>query len=220
MTTPIQVFVVDDHPVVREGILSLIQESQNIQILGEAGNGQSAIQQIETSSIKPDVVLMDINMPVMDGIHCTSYLNKTYKGQIKVLVLTVVKQSLHIRKMLQAGAMGYILKNCDKQELYHAIEQVHLGQSYFSQAVSTVVMNDMVKTGTSIPPKGLELSKREKEVLNLIVQDLTNQEIANRLYISKRTVESHKQNLMSKAGTNNIAGLVVFAIKNKLVDIS
>lgn len=220
MIGPVKVFVIDDHPIVREGIMSLIRENEGISIVGEAENGKEAIRKIEEALIKPDVVLMDINMPVMDGFACTSYLHKTFKGQIKVLVLSVVKQSIHIRKMLQAGASGYILKNCDKRELYEAIESLHQGQSYFSHSVSMEVMNEMVKGNSSGPPEQVELSKREKEVLDLILKDLNNQEIANQLHISKRTVESHKQNLMAKTGTQNIAGLVVFVIKNKLATLN
>ena len=219
MKEAIPVFIVDDHQVVREGILSLIRENQRFQVVGEAGNGKEALTLIEELQEKPRVVLMDINMPVMDGITCTENLHKIYAGQIKVLVLSMVKQSIHIRKMLQAGASGYILKNCDKVELYQAIEAVNQDQTYFSQDVSNEVMNEMVKAKSANHTPAVVLSKREKEVLNLIVKDMSNQEIADKLHISIRTVESHKQNLISKTATNNVAGLVVFAIKNKLVQI-
>ena len=219
METRIPVFVVEDHQVVREGIISLIRESGEFQIVGEAANGKIALAKIEASVLRPEVVLMDINMPVMDGIACTRELFARYQGNIHILALTMVKQGLHIRGMLEAGASGYILKNCDKLELFEAIKKVQQGNPYFSQEVSQEVMNEMTKSTHQVSRKG-GLSKRELEVLQLIVHDLSNQEIADKLYISIRTVETHKQNLISKTGTNNVAGLVVYAIKHQLVNIS
>lgn len=213
--------VVDDHQIVRSGIIALIQENEQLEVCGEANHGKEALEVIQRMSRRPDVVLMDINMPVMDGIHCTEALFRTYQGATKVLALTMVKQSMYIRKMLQAGASGYILKNCDKLELYRAIYAVNAGGTHFSQAVSMEIMNEMtrLRRDESLPEHAM-LSKRELEVLRLIVKDMSNKEIADKLHISVRTVESHKQNMMSKTGTNNVAGLVVFAIKNNLAEIN
>lgn len=221
MKTRINVFIVEDHQVVREGIISLIREDERFLIVGEAENGKIALTQIAALEFIPDVVLMDINMPVMDGIDCTKELVHRYPGKVKVLALTMVKQGLHIRGILQAGATGYILKNCDKIELFGAIEAVHEDKTYFSPAVKQEVMNEMLKIKADHPEnQPVVLSKREQEVLELIVRDLSNQQIADALHISIRTVETHKQNMISKTGANNVAGLVVFAIKHRLVDIS
>jgi len=220
MASRINVFVVDDHQVVREGIISLIKENDQFSIVGEAANGKEALDLIASLESLPEIVLMDINMPVMDGIVCAQEIYKLYQDRVKVLALTMVKQSLHIRKILEAGARGYILKNCDKIELYSAIEAVCDGKTYFSTEVSQVVMDEMTKIKIADRAEvKTSLSKREKEVLKLIVKDMSNQQIADQLHISIRTVETHKQNLISKTGTNNVAGLVVFAIKNNLVDI-
>lgn len=221
MKSVINVFVIDDHQVVREGIISLIKENGRFVVLGEAANGKDTLSQIANMDPPPDVLLMDINMPVMDGIECTQEVFKQYGERIKVLALTMVKQSLHIRKMLQAGARGYILKNCDKLELFNAIEALFQGETYFSREVSQEVLQEMTKLKIANKASSvISLSKREQEVLELIVKGLSNKEIAEKLHISIRTVESHKQNLISKTSTTNIAGLVVYAIKHHLVDIS
>lgn len=223
MTDEIYVFVADDHLVVREGIISLIEEDDQFKICGQASNGKEVLKKIQQMDRKPDVILMDINMPVMDGVQCTGMVFKQYGGGVKVLALTMVKQTLYIKKMLQAGASGYVLKNCDKMELFRAIQTVKSGETYFSQSVSLEIMNEMTKmkmAKKAAPYSPVVLTKRELEVLSLIVKDLSNREIAQQLHISVRTVETHKQNLLAKTEANNVAGLVVYAVKHKLVDIS
>ncbi|MDX2250086.1 MAG: response regulator transcription factor [Bacteroidia bacterium] len=213
------VFITDDHQVVREGMISLLEENDLFTVLGEGKNGKDTLTKIAELEIKPDVILMDINMPVMDGIDCTAEIISKYNGQIRVVALTMVNQVLHIRKMMQAGAAGYILKNCDKSELYKAIQTVYRGESYFSAEVGQIVMNEMVKINK--PANSYDqtsLTKREVEVLQMIAKDLSNQEIADKLHISIRTVESHKQNLLTKTGANSVAGLVIYGIRQKLID--
>ncbi|GAB4420822.1 MAG: response regulator transcription factor [Bacteroidia bacterium] len=218
MNPPIRIMVVDDHQVVRAGIISLLEEHEPMTVVGEAGQGKEALHRIGQMQPPPEVVLMDIHMPVMDGVECTRQLRSAYGDTLRVVALTMVNQAMYIRKMLQAGASGYILKDCDKYELYAAIEAVHRGETFFSRAVSQTVMAEIsrisVRTNDTVA-----LTPRELEVLNLIVQDRDNQEIADALHISIRTVETHKQNLIGKTGTNHVAGLVVYAIRHNLVDI-
>lgn len=218
MASKIRIFVVDDHQLVRDGLLSLIGElDHSIEIVGSASNGKHALGQIEELEVKPDVVLVDINMPVMNGIEFTTELTKRYPD-INVIALTMVKQSIHIKQMLKAGAVGYLLKDCDKSELEKAIKSVSEGKPYFAEEVSREVMLQMAgKTGQEYASDAL--TPREKEVLALIVKDMSNQQIADALHISVRTVDSHKQNLLGKTGANSMAGLVVYAIKNDLVDL-
>ncbi|MTI21563.1 response regulator transcription factor [Fulvivirga sp. RKSG066] len=219
MSKPISIFIVDDHNIVREGFKSIILEySPQFLFIGEASNGKEVLSMLSNMSLIPDIILMDINMPELNGIECTKTLSKEYP-QIKVLALTMVKQSGHIKNMLQAGAMGYILKDCDKEELTKAIDIVYKGGSYFSPAVSHEVMMAMTRIKSEQSEEAKGLTKRELEILDLIVKDLSNHEIAERLHISPRTVDTHKQNLLGKTHTNSVAGLVVFAIKNNLIEL-
>ncbi len=213
----IKIYVVDDHSIVRQGIISMLSENSDYETLGEAANGHEFLRYLKDHKPHPHIVLMDINMPVMDGIKCTYELSRYYP-EIRVIALTMVKQNSHIKKMLQAGAMGYILKSGDKLELFKAIETVFKGESFFSQAVSNEVMINMSRFKKK-SSEVIDLSKREKEVLELIANDFGNKEIADKLSISIRTVESHKQNLISKTKTKSIAGLVIYAIKNNLIQM-
>lgn len=220
MSNKIHILVVDDHQVVREGIVSLLEENDRMVVLGTAANGEEALARISHLPPRPLVVLMDINMPILDGIAATERMFEEHKDAVRVLALTMVNQELYIQRMLSAGAYGYLLKDCDKLELYQAIEAVHGGNTYFSPEVSQTVLRAMTPHRPSRAANPIHsLSKRELEVLALIVQDLGNQDIADRLFISPRTVESHKQNLLSKTGVKNVAGLVVYAIKHGLVDL-
>lgn len=213
----IKLYVVDDHKIVRQGIISMISENPDYVVLGEANNGHEFLETIKNAPELPDIVLMDITMPVMDGISCTMELSRNFPA-IKVITLTMVKQNAHIKKMLQAGAVGYILKSGDKMELFRAIDSVYAGTSYFSPSVSNEVMMNMMRIKKK--PTGLvTLSSREKEVLELIARDYGNKEIADKLSISIRTVESHKQNLIAKTNTKSVAGLIVYAVRNNLINL-
>lgn len=214
----VTVFIVDDHRLVREGFISIINDFKEFELIGEAENGQSALDKIATLTKLPDVILMDINMPKMNGVECTQKLIGKYPD-VKIIALTMMNQSTHIKSMLKSGAVGYILKDCDQDELREAIQTVAEGNTYFSQSVSQQVMNELTLSKKQVKNAHELLSEREKEVLRLIVKDLSNKEIADQLYISVRTVDTHKQNLLSKTGTNSTAGLVVFAIKNELVNV-
>lgn len=212
-----RIFIVDDHAVVREGFVSLIRENDNLLVSGEASNGREALDRIGAMEFKPHVVLMDINMPELDGMACTRILSEHYP-EIKVIALTMIQQNAHIRKMIEAGAVGYILKSGSKVELYEAIEKVLEGNTYFSPSVTSEVMMHMTRLKEPGDSGRVALSVREREVLALILNDFSNQQIAVRLGISVRTVETHKQNLISKTGTNSVAGLVVYALRNDLVE--
>ena len=215
----IKIVIADDHSLVRQGIASIVRElNQNLQLLGEVSNGMELLDFLDKNDELPDVILMDVNMPEMNGIECTHHIKDKYP-EIQVLALSMMKQGLHIQKMLKAGASGYILKDAKKDELKEAIYSVHKGHPYFSTAVSEEVMRHLTRTSKGKDPDTTPLSPREKEVLQLIVKDLSNQDIADKLHISIRTVETHKQNLLRKTGTNSVAGLVVYALKNNLADL-
>lgn len=222
MTAPgIKLLIVDDHDLVREGLVALCKESSDLfQYCMQATNGLQALDFIHSNPQKPDVVLMDLIMPVMDGIEATSNIRNKYNDKIKVLALTMLKQSSHIRKALQAGASGYVLKNCDKNELFLAIQKVNKGEYYYSKEVSIEVLNQWTNIGKSENDIfNFSITKRESDVLTLLTKNYNNKEIAETLHISLRTVETHKHNLLSKTGSKNLAGLVIFAIKNRLVEV-
>ncbi|TNE71663.1 response regulator transcription factor [bacterium] len=216
-TTDIRILLVDDHKIVRDGIRSLLIDHEHIHIVGEASNGKEAIAHIE-KGLEPDVILMDINMPEMDGILCTKTL-KELGYDCKVLALTMLKEDQHIRSMVESGASGYLLKDAGEDELVNAIENVAEGKPYFSDEATAALLRQFVipKKPQHDPLKGMDLTEREIEVLKLITDEFTNQEIADKLFISVRTVDAHRRNLMEKIGAKNMAGLVRFAIEKGYV---
>jgi DNA-binding NarL/FixJ family response regulator len=211
----ISVFIVDDHQLVREGFKAILADlSDTIDITGEAINGRDLLRQLSNGLPLPDIVLMDVNMPEMNGIKTMEILSKDYPC-IQVIALSMMKQSVHIKQMLKMGARGYLLKDCNKQELLRAIQTVYQGDTYFSFEVTEQVMQYLTKQSAPNPEN---LTERELQVLALIAKDYSNREIADALFISPRTVDAHKQNILRKTGVKSMAGLVVFAIKHNLVD--
>jgi DNA-binding NarL/FixJ family response regulator len=213
----IRILLVDDHKIVRDGIISLLQDESRYDIVGQAENGIEALDKIE--QLAPDLVLLDINMPIMDGLECARQITIKYP-EVKILTLTMLNEQEHIKNMLAAGAGGYLLKNSGKEELIAAINKVMEGETYFSEEVKNLIMMDMIKKKTAsgkISGEPIPLTPRELDVLELIIDEYTNQEIAEKLFISVRTVDAHRRNLLEKTGSRNTAGLVKFAIENNLV---
>lgn len=213
----VEILLADDHKIVRDGIRSLLDDEVGFNVVNEAENGQQAVQICRQE--KPDLVIMDINMPQMTGIEATQIIREEFP-EIKVLALTMMDEDQHIRQMIEAGASGYILKSSSKNELLEAITTVLKGNHYFSDEATQKVMQDLVK-GSARPKSESpnSLTEREREVLTLIAKEYTNQEIADELHISIRTVDSHRRNLLQKTGAKNTAGLVTFAIKHNLVKV-
>jgi len=213
-----KILLVDDHRLIRDAIRSYMEGDADYEVVGEASHGQEAIRTIEKTEV--DVVLMDINMPIMDGLECTKEIVKRWP-HIKVLTLSMMSDNQHIKQMMGAGASGYVLKNCTEKELKKAIKTVYEGDTYYSAEVTEVVMLNLMKnnnTKTSNLVVDMPLTEREKEVLELIIKEHTNNEIADKLFISNRTVDAHKRNLLEKTGSKNIAGLVMYAINNQLFE--
>ena len=212
----IKVLLVDDHKIVRDGIKVLLQDESDIEVIGEAENGKHALEVL--NEITPDLLIVDINMPVMNGIECAREVVKHFP-QVKILALTMLNEQEHIKNMIAAGAGGYILKNSGKEELIDAIKTVTSGENYFSDEVKNIIMMNIVKrktSGNKIEGVPIPLTNREKDVLKYIVQEFTNQEIAEKLFISVRTVDAHRRNLLEKTGARNTAGLVKFALENNI----
>lgn len=216
--TQINLMLVDDHAMVREGLKSFLQNEADFNIVGEAGDGQQCLDFLE-SNAEVDVILSDLNMPVMDGLELNQKLKEKHP-EIKVIALTMMGESQHIKQMLAEGAMGYLLKDCRQDELISAIRTVNGGGTYYSPQVTNIILNNIrkVKTTTNRLTTDIPLTEREKEVLHLIIKEKTNQEIADELFISIRTVDAHKRNLLDKTGSKNVAGLVLYAIDRELFD--
>jgi DNA-binding NarL/FixJ family response regulator len=206
----IRVFIVDDHPVVIEGIHSLLQNEKDIAWVGQAMNAQSCLGFFVSNMA--DVVLMDISMPGMDGVELCAVMKEKYPG-IMILGLSTFNQGLYIKKMVENGASGYILKNSSKEELIQAIHAVHEGNIYFSGEVGMALQEYQKSSKADLPV----LTPREKEVLQLIAEGYTNPQIAEKIFLSPFTVDSHRKNLLAKLGVKNTASLIRLAVERKLI---
>jgi two-component system, NarL family, nitrate/nitrite response regulator NarL len=213
----IKILIVDDHPIVRDGLISFLKEKDNFSIVGVASDGQEAVDKV--NEYLPDVVLMDIGMPVMNGIDATQIITKKHPG-IKVLILTVHNEKGYILKIMKSGARGYILKDIGSNELINSIESVYKGEIVIDPNVSQIVLDDYVQatSGKGKTPKE-DLSKRETEILKMIVEGISNKEIADKLFLSVNTIKAHRENIMKKLNIRNMAGLTKYAIDSKIIDL-
>jgi DNA-binding NarL/FixJ family response regulator len=206
----IRVFIVDDHPVVIEGIHSLLKNEKDIEWAGHAMNAQSCLGYFVNNTAH--VVLMDINLPDTNGVELCAIMKEKYPG-IMILGLSTFNQGLYIKKMMENGASGYILKNASREELLTAIHAVHDGSIYFSGEVSQALKEYQRTSKTELPV----LSRREKEILALIAEGYTNPQIAEKLFVSPFTVDTHRRNLLTKLDVKNTATLIRFAVEHKLI---
>ena len=211
---PIRVLLVDDHPVVRKGLSICLGKADTIAIVGEAWNGKEALEKV--AELSPDLVLMDIDMPLMNGLSATEVLRKEFPA-IKVLILSMHASSDYVVRILQSGAHGYVLKTAPPEELIKAVETVHGGEAFFSPEVARVALNQFVRGGEG--PGSAQISNREREVLVAIAEGLSNKEIASRLNVGVRTVETHRERIMRKLNIHSVAGLTRFAIQKGLVPL-
>lgn len=212
----IKIMLVDDHSMIRFGLKSFLEDG-NITVVAEAKNGKEALELLKNNEI--DVVVTDIMMPEMDGVELTQKVTELYPT-INVLALTMMNESQNIKRMLSAGAKGYLLKDCKQEELIKAINEVNEGNNFYTPDVTQIIMQGL---GTKPKPKkrtvqDIALTERELEVLHLICKEKSNAEIAEDLFITLRTVEAHKRNLLEKTGCKNVAGLVLYAIERSLFD--
>ena len=210
----IKIIITDDHQLFRNGLKILLNAFQEFEVAGEASNGEEFLRLLK--STPADVVLMDINMPEMDGIEATRKGLKVNPG-IDIIALSMYGEEEYYYKMVDAGAKGFLLKDSDISEVKEAIMTVKRGGSYFSQELLYHVIQKIKHRENE--SKSANLSKREKEILMKICEGLSNQEIAETLFISKRTVDKHRANLLGKTNSKNTASLILFAIRNKLIEI-
>ncbi|MBC7863788.1 MAG: response regulator transcription factor [Bacteroidia bacterium] len=212
----IKILIADDHQLLIDGIKSLVNSVEGFEVIGEAGDGIKVLEIVKLK--KTDIVLMDINMPVMDGIETTKRLRKEHPS-IHVLALTMHNEKGMINKMLDAGANGYVLKNTNKEELVEAIRKVASGSQYFSSAITITLLekNSDGSNSKKHSEEKVELTAREKEIIALIAQGFSSREIGEKLFISPRTADKHRTNLIEKLQVKNIADLVYYAMKNGLI---
>jgi len=211
----IKVLVADDHPVVRKGLQSCLARHGHIRVVGEAADGDEALRM--TRELKPDVVLMDISMPGMNGLAVTEVLRKE-APEVKVLVLSIHRNKNAIFRVIQAGAHGYVSKEAPSEEVLRAIQSVHEGEPYFSEEIARAALNEFVTSGGKKEPFS-QLTSREREVLVLIAEGQSNKEIADRLGIGVRTIETHRERIMRRLNIHSVAGLTKYAIANGLVSL-
>ena len=210
----IRIIITDDHQLFRNGLKILLNSFPDFEVTGEASNGEEFLKLIQ--SVNADITLMDINMPEMDGIEATRRAIKLIPS-INIIALSMYGEEDYYYRMVDAGAKGFLLKDSDIKEVREAILTVVKGGSYFSQELLYHVIQKFKHREQET--KSANLSKREKEILAKICEGLSNQEIADNLFISKRTVDKHRANLLGKTNSKNTASLILFAIKNKLIEI-
>ncbi len=208
----LKILLVDDHQMFGEGLKSLLESEEDIEILGQAQSGQEALFLL--SENQADVILMDIEMPRLDGIQTTKHIVKKYPD-IKILALSMHNEKEFIKGILKAGAHGYMLKNAGKTELLEAIRKVHAGETFYSPEISQTILEEIMNPGRS---KSSGLSTREREVLQLIADQYTTHEIAEKLFLSVNTIETHRRNMLVKLGLRNTAGLIKYATLQGLVE--
>src|SRR6188768_481743 len=212
----IKITIADDYKIFREGLKVSLSSDDNLSIIAEVDNGEDLIASIE--SVKPDIILMDLKMPIMDGMEATQLIRKKY-SDIKILVVSMYEDDKFIIHLMEIGANGYLLKNADPDEIRKAIYAVYENGYYFNDLVNKALLKKLVIKNNFKPSfnQNVEFSEREQEVLKMICEEKTAAEIAKEIFLSPRSVEGIRQRLIEKVGVRNTAGLVMFAIKNGIV---
>ncbi len=214
----IQVVLVDDHTIVRNGLRSILESTDEIEVIGEASNGEEALEKI--AYLKPQIMLIDISMPGMSGIELVGKVVKQ-NNSIRPVILSMHNDDAYILKSVEAGAYGYLLKDATREEILSALHMVKDGEKYFNPAVAAVIVNGYLsqvqKVERVAESRKTLLSKKEKEVLRLLVEGMSSRQIADRLDLSVRTVDNHRANMMRRLQVHNAAELVKLALEEKLL---
>jgi DNA-binding NarL/FixJ family response regulator len=213
----IKVLIADDHQLFREGLMNLISSAPDIEVIGEAKDGKEATEKVKT--LNPDVVLIDIGMPRMNGIEATRIIKKQQQG-IKVIAVSMHSDRQFVKGILEAGADGYLLKNCTYRQLIEAIKSVVEGKKYLSDDITEMVIQGYLDPADEVAGNQAELSERELEILKLYAEGKSTREISEKLFISVKTVGTHKQHIYEKLGLKSNADMVKYAIKEGLIQLS
>lgn len=216
MAEPTKIFLVDDHEIFRKGLNMILEQIPDVQVVAEAGDGKEFLGKLGPEHL-PDIVLIDIRMPQMDGIQATREALRHFPT-LKIVAISMFGEESYLEQMLEAGAKGFLLKNISKPELARAIKSIQGGQQYYSAELLPYFTRKYISEPNHSPDP-FKFSPRELEILKLVAKGLTSKEIGDKLFISKRTVEGHKSNMIEKTGSRNIVDLIVYAIKNDLVTV-
>jgi len=213
-----RVLLVDDHPLFREGVRALLSKASDIEVVGEAGDGKQAIEL--TEKLSPDVIVMDLVMPGMNGMQAAQHLHD-HHPDIKILILSMYDDDEYIRQILKAGASGYVLKRSASDDLLRAIREVESGGSALHPTVAAKLIKDYVRRTKATDQKnsGSILTARESEVLKLIAEGQTNQQIADALGLGRKTIDTHRTNIMRKLDLHDVTGLVKYALRHGLIKL-
>lgn len=213
----IKVLLADDHKIFRQGLRGLISDEKDLAMVGEAEDGRDAIAQI--AKLRPDVVIMDVGMPALNGIEATRQIMKDFP-KTRVIALSMHVDEKFVAEMLRAGAVGYLCKKCDADELVAAIRTVAGGQTYLSPFISGTLVESYVRNVSATPASAFsQLTDREREILQLLVEEKTIKEIAGELQLSVKTVHAHREHLMRKLDVQTIAGLTKYAVREGLTEL-
>mgnify|MGYP002640964218 CR=1 FL=1 len=213
----INILIVDDHQLILNGISDMLRPIKNYKIVGRASDGQQAVE--KALRLKPHIIFMDISMPVMNGLEATKFISAELPNT-KILALTQHEEKEYVSQIFKYGGSGYLLKNSKKEEFIEAINSVMSGKHYLSKQISDQMINDLLSTEKDEPlEKAINLTRREKEIIQKIADELSNQEIADELFISLRTVETHRRNLMQKLKLKSVVALLKYAAKHNIIDL-
>lgn len=213
---PIKIIISDDHQLFRDGIANLLASSPEIEIVAQAENGLEAIE--KAKSLKPDVVIMDLTLPIINGVEATRILHKELP-KTRILVLSMHAEKNYIKEALEAGAAGYLFKDCTYDQLIEAINSVCQGKNYLSGKITEVLIHDYLSKDGEIQNNLQDLSDRESEILKLVAEGKSTREISEKLFISIKTVGTHKQHIFEKLNFKSISDLIKYAIKKGIVSL-
>jgi DNA-binding NarL/FixJ family response regulator len=213
----IKIAIADDYKIFRDGLKVSLSQDEEVEVIAETDNGEDLIASVEKN--RPDVIIMDLKMPIMDGMEATQIIRKKY-ADIRILVVSMYDDDKFIIHLMEIGANGYLFKNAEPEEILKAIHSVYENGYYFNDIVNKALLKKLVLKGNIKPSfnQNVELTERELEVLKLVCEEKTAAEIGKQIFLSPRSVEGIRQRLIEKIGVRNTAGLVMFAVKNNIVD--
>lgn len=212
----VSVFIADDHAIVRDGLRALLEANPDISVVGDAADGRQTVSQVQ--DLHPDIVIMDISMPELNGISATQQILEAFPAA-RVIILSMLGTPEHVYRALQAGARGYLLKESAGREVMEAVLAVHAGETYLSQPIQNTLISDYLQhkeTAEKLDPLG-RLSQREREIFTLVIDGLSSAEIGERLSLSPKTVDSYRSRMMQKLGVTDLPGLIKFAMRAGLI---
>ncbi|HBX49530.1 MAG: hypothetical protein A2275_16595 [Bacteroidetes bacterium RIFOXYA12_FULL_35_11] len=218
MDEQIKIMIVDDHEIFRSGLKMVINKLKFAKVVSEASNGKECLSILSENNL-PDIVLMDIQMPEMNGIEATRAALEMYPN-LKIVALTMFNEDEYVESMIDAGVKGFILKNITKEIFEKALLAINKGNNYYSEELWSFFTKRLTHEDKPSLGEDLKLTRREVEILNLLLEGLSNKEIADRLFVSERTIIGHKSNLLSKTGCKSTVHLLAYAIKNKLIEVN